>query len=123
MKGRKSFSVEEAAEIKRLLREKVRADRNEQKRIRGRIRKIGFYISDHETDQHGFSEADFDHLVAIGAVTVTGRARADQASDCRRLSPWPGHPLAAQTRSADGVRVAAAKPHRIHRVAIRPIAK
>lgn len=73
MKGRRSFSADEAAEIKRILREKVRADRGAQKRLRDRMRAIGFYIRDFATDQSGFTEDDFDRLVATGAVFVTGR--------------------------------------------------
>lgn len=40
MKGRDWFTIADAAEIKRLLREKVRADRGRAKRIRGCMREL-----------------------------------------------------------------------------------
>ena len=70
MSGRSNFSAEEADEIRRLLREKHFADPGEQKRIRGRIRAIEFYISDWSDDSSGFTAADFDSLLASGRVKV-----------------------------------------------------
>jgi hypothetical protein len=46
MKGKATFTRSEADEICRLIEEKVKADTNGQKRIRDRIRKLGFYASD-----------------------------------------------------------------------------
>lgn len=46
MKGKTSFTKAEAEEIKRLINAKLRADSTEQKGIRNKIRKLGFYASD-----------------------------------------------------------------------------
>lgn len=46
MKGKTTFTKAEAEEIKRLINAKLRADSTEQKRIRDKIRKLGFYASD-----------------------------------------------------------------------------
>lgn len=71
MKGRRAFSSSERDEIRSLLRAKHYADREEQKRIRGRLRDhLGFHISDWSGDASGFTVADFDSLVASGQVTI-----------------------------------------------------
>ncbi len=46
MKGKTIFTKAEAEEVKRLINAKLRADSTEQKRIRNKIRKLGFYASD-----------------------------------------------------------------------------
>lgn len=71
MKGRQSFSSSERDEIRLLLRAKQAAERDEQKRIRGRLRNtLGFHISDWSSDASAFTVADFDSLVASGQVTI-----------------------------------------------------
>lgn len=71
MKGRRSFSSSERDEIRSLLRAKHHADREEQKRIRRRLRNhLGFHISDWSSDASGFTVADFDSLVSSGQVTI-----------------------------------------------------
>ena len=73
MQGRSTFSRQEAAEIKQLLREKASADRSRQKSLRGKLRsKHGFYISDFSSDAAGFTALDFDHLVQAGTITIQG---------------------------------------------------
>jgi hypothetical protein len=50
VEGRRAFSSSERDEIRSLLRAKHDADREEQKRIRGRLRNhLGFRISDWST--------------------------------------------------------------------------
>lgn len=46
MKGKTTFTRAEADDIKRLISEKLEADKEEQKQIRDNIRDIGFYFSD-----------------------------------------------------------------------------
>jgi len=70
MTGRRSFSTGEAEELRRLIREKQTADRDRQKSLRARIRRIGFRIADYEVFG-GFTVSDFDDLVQRGAVTIT----------------------------------------------------
>ena len=73
MQGRSTFSRQEAAEIKQLLREKATADRSRQKSLRGKLRsKHGFYISDFSSDAAGFTAFDSDHLVQAGTITIQG---------------------------------------------------
>ena len=72
MKGRKKFSAEEVAQIKQLLREKTRADATTQKFIRGKIRKLGFYIEDFALDWSGFRARDFQRLIDNSEIVVEG---------------------------------------------------
>jgi len=64
MKGKSTFSQGEANAIIALIRKKVVADRNEQKRIRDKIRAIGFYASDFGIGG-GYTEHDFLRLIKI----------------------------------------------------------
>ena len=77
------FSLAEATEIRLLLGQRLGADRDEQKRLRGRLRAVGFRISDFEV---GLTPAGFDALVARGVVSI------------RDVRP-PG-PMAAQATSS-----------------------
>ena len=66
--GRLSFTADEIAEIRRLLVDLRRADRDRQKAIRAKIRRIGFYITDVSHDAGGFTATDFDALLRRGVV-------------------------------------------------------
>lgn len=68
--GRLNFTSDEIAEIRRLLVELRRADRDQQKTIRARIRRIGFFISDVSHDAAAFTASDFDALVRRGTITI-----------------------------------------------------
>lgn len=68
---RTSFSRDELATIKDLLHEIRSSDRDLQKVLRNKLRSMGFYITDFENDQQGFTASDVDRLVANGAITVT----------------------------------------------------
>ena len=66
-----AFTPDEAGRIRQLLAENVRAGRDDQKRIREEVRKIGFYISHHKlTGGPAFSPDDFDGLIRSGEITV-----------------------------------------------------
>jgi hypothetical protein len=67
--GRLSFTADEIAEIRRLLVDLRRADRDRQKGIRAKIRRIGFYITDVSHDAGGFTATDFDALLRRGVIT------------------------------------------------------
>jgi hypothetical protein len=54
---RSEFTPAEANEIQDLLREIRRAHRSRQKRLRDRLRRIGFYITDYAHDQVGLTAA------------------------------------------------------------------
>jgi hypothetical protein len=68
--GRLHFKSAEIAEIRGLLRELRRADRDRQKAIRAKLRRIGFYITDVSHDSEGFTASDFDALIRRGTITV-----------------------------------------------------
>ena len=46
MKGKNKFSNEEANELRMLIRQRCNADRSQQKSIRAKMRRIGFYGGD-----------------------------------------------------------------------------
>lgn len=68
--GRLNFTRAEADEIRSLLRELRRAERDRQKAIRAKIRRIGFYITDVSHDADGFTVSDFDELVRRGTISI-----------------------------------------------------
>lgn len=65
MKGRNQFTKEEAREIERLIELKLQSGTTEQKSIRAKIRKLGFYASDFGL-RGGYTVADFRIIVTIG---------------------------------------------------------
>jgi len=69
MRGRNKFSETDANKIKNLICEKVRATPNEQKVIRNKIRRLGFYYSDF-SNQKGYTVEDFNALVDSGEVVI-----------------------------------------------------
>jgi hypothetical protein len=69
MKGRSTFTRPEIEELRRLIREKQTADRDRQKAIRARMRRMGFHISDFG-QYHGFVVSDLDELIAGGLITL-----------------------------------------------------
>jgi hypothetical protein len=70
MGGRMTFSSSEIDELRSLLRELRRADRDRQKSIRARMRRMGFYITDFSHDADGFTASDLNEMIARG-ITVT----------------------------------------------------
>ncbi len=71
MKGKNVFSGAEAERIRELLGEVRRADADEQKGLRNRLRKeVGFYITDFTSSSAGFTAADFDSLVKQGLIMI-----------------------------------------------------
>ena len=69
MKGKSKFTQSEANEIIALIRKKVVSDKNTQKRLRNKIRAIGFYASDFGIGG-GYTEHDF-----LGAVKIIGETQ------------------------------------------------
>lgn len=96
--GRSAFTREEIEELRRLVREKQTADRSRQKVLRGRMRRLGFYISDFAADSAGFVVSDLDDLISRGVITVTDdagtsrpapKSKARSASSGRRSGARP----------------------------------
>ena len=69
MKGRDIFSREEAAQIKDLLDKKIKS--GNQKSLRDKLRKIGFYSDDFKRIASGFTPEDFDDLVRTKRISVS----------------------------------------------------
>lgn len=67
MKGRNVFTVAEIDRLRRLFREKDDADRDEQKTIRDKMRRIGFYITDFAGNMNS---TDFDILLNSGKIEI-----------------------------------------------------
>ena len=70
MQGRSTFTCSEIAELRRLIREKQTADRDRQKSLRARMRRMGFYITDVASDYSGFVVSDLDDLIARGVLEI-----------------------------------------------------
>jgi hypothetical protein len=68
---RRSFTSDEMDELRRLVREKQTADRDRQKVLRGRMRRIGFYITDFSDEPDGFVASDLDALIRRGTIVVS----------------------------------------------------
>jgi hypothetical protein len=107
LKGRDTFTSDEVVAIRRLLREKAKADGAGQKSVRSKLRKLGFYISDFAFGEAGFEVADFDRLVANGTIK-------EQHAALREPEPTPRIGASASTVAGEGreLRAAAAERYR-----------
>ena len=66
MKGKAIFTQQEFNEICILIEQKIRTDKNEQKRIRKKIRNLGFYSTDFGMGPgYGYTVEDFQRVVKI----------------------------------------------------------
>ncbi len=65
------FAQSQYDEISLLLKRRVTESRDEQKKIRGRIRKLGFMISDYF---NGFNENDFKKLLHKGEIVIVDKS-------------------------------------------------
>jgi 2',3'-cyclic-nucleotide 2'-phosphodiesterase (5'-nucleotidase family) len=71
LKGKTTFTPAEAERIRDLLRQLRRADRDQQMRLRHRLRhEFGFYISNFKRSNAEFSEANFNELAKRGIITI-----------------------------------------------------
>lgn len=70
MKGKNQFSKSEFNQLKTLIKEKQTANKTEQKSIRNRIRKIGFYFSDFSNKKKGYDISDIEQLVKTGEIKI-----------------------------------------------------
>lgn len=80
--GRRSFTRAEIEELRRLIREKQTADRDRQKVLRGKMRRLGFYITDFASDYGGFVVSDLDDLISRGLITIS-----DAGGDSESVAP------------------------------------
>ena len=78
MKGRDTFTMAVIKELKQLFLQKDNADYNEQKSIRRKIRKKGFYISDFAKDMNS---TDFIRLCENGTIKITYKDKSMKSDD------------------------------------------
>lgn len=64
MKGKSTFSKSEAKQIKKLIEQKLISDKATQKKIRDKIRAIGFYMTDF-SNKKKYTVDDFEKNVTI----------------------------------------------------------
>ncbi|WP_298529653.1 GIY-YIG nuclease family protein [uncultured Christiangramia sp.] len=69
-----TFSKEEYETLKVLISNKEKADKEEQKKIRRKIRNIGFHFSKYSSKK-GYTVADFENLIRNGNIKITARKK------------------------------------------------
>ncbi len=67
MKGKNAFTEQEIEELRELIRQRVKADSSMQKRIRDKMRAIGFYGRD-DFGIVDMTESDLDMLLESGRI-------------------------------------------------------
>ena len=82
MKGRDTFTMAVIKELKQLFMQKDKADYNEQKSIRRKIRKKGFYISDFAKDMNS---TDFIRLCINGTIKITYKDKSMKSDDVAEI--------------------------------------
>lgn len=70
MKGRNQFTRSEINKLKEILEGKVNASSPKQKPFRDKLRRIGFYITDFDKSNEGFTKEKLEELIGIGIITV-----------------------------------------------------
>lgn len=82
MKGRDTFTMAVIKELKQLFMQKDNADYNEQKSIRRKIRKKGFYISDFAKNMNS---TDFIRLCINGTIKITYKDEYMKSDDVAKF--------------------------------------
>ncbi len=82
MKGRDHFTKAEISRLRELVGQKERSNRDEQKRLRGRMRALDFYITDFSYSPDGFTVRDIDRLIEAGVLSVVD----EPASGSQRIA-------------------------------------
>ncbi|MDD2932081.1 MAG: hypothetical protein PHO39_10475 [Fermentimonas sp.] len=83
MKGKRIFTPFESNQIKNIIKQKVLAPRDKQKRIRDKMRSLSFYISDF-TNQKGFTVQDYDDLVRKGEIVISDRVDVEHLTQKKK---------------------------------------
>jgi hypothetical protein len=73
MKGKNTFSISEISELRELINNRIKADRNQQKSIRYKMRNIGFYGKD-DFDITDLQPEDFEVLITTGRIKIINEA-------------------------------------------------
>jgi hypothetical protein len=109
MKGKTTFTIPEADEIRELLAEKITLPARERKsrQIRKKLRVRFQFFSEDFAGRRQFGPLDFDDLVRTGQITITGVAASNLAAT--RSAPPPVPIPAAQAHFAASSHPAASK--------------
>lgn len=95
MKGKTTFTKTEADEITRLINAKLRADSTEQKGIRNKIRKLGFYASD-----FGFHDGyTVKQFLSVAKIIGSPNIKLEPAPIENRVTPAKSFALSVKPRS------------------------
>jgi len=76
MKGKIEFTEFEANQIRKLIEQKLMASKNEQKKIRNKIRSFDFYFSNFSSKK-GYTVQDFDNLIKTGQIKILGKGNIE----------------------------------------------
>ncbi len=80
------FTQSQFDEIRLLLKRRVTENRDEQKKTRGKIRKLGFMISDYF---NGFNENDFNKLLEKGEIVIVDKSTLTAPQSTRKANTNP----------------------------------
>jgi hypothetical protein len=69
-RGKHTFSKAEFLQIKMLTNEKVKSDRGTQKRLRAKIRRIGFYWENYSSAKPGYTVKHLEELLFQGKIKI-----------------------------------------------------
>ncbi len=108
MKGKNTFTAKEISDLKQLIRMRVNADKDDQKKIRRIMRSIGFYGSDYGIVDCQVS--DLDGLIRSGMIKVVGgkpvSANAPSATTRPAVTPKTTKTVAAVPKAVKGLAAA-----------------
>ena len=108
MKGKNTFTAKEISDLKQLIRMRVNADRDDQKKIRRIMRSIGFYGSNYGIVDCQVS--DLEGLIRSGMIKVIGgkpvSASASLEPTCPAVTPKATKTLAAAQKIEKGIAAA-----------------
>lgn len=108
MKGKNTFTAEEISDLKQLIRMRVNADADDQKKIRRIMRRIGFYGSDFGVFDCQVS--DLEGLIRSGMIKVIGgkpvSAKAPSATLRPDVTPKTTKPVATAPKAVKGLAAA-----------------
>jgi hypothetical protein len=95
MKGTNRFTAAEVSELRKLIRERIKADRSRQKSIRNKMRKLHFYGSDFGIVD--LQPSDFEELISSGRITISddrGSSKPVPDQVCNSSPEMPDQPAA-----------------------------
>ena len=72
MKGKNTFTSSEIADLRSLIKERVKADRSQQKGIRAKMRRIGFFGGD-DFGIDDLQPSDFEKLITDRRIKILGQ--------------------------------------------------